>query len=157
MCFSLFPNIKINSIIYSFTFGFGKEHNSKITDRSESMNTARSATRIPCSDFGHLPTGLGWLLLSLVSRHHVACQKATTTVLLPAAMANLTHQVSTHIISGNIPIESSKFKLYSKSKQNPDKSIGLKSIPSESDLFRAILESVSESFRTNPKNVMYLV
>ena len=39
----------------------------------------------------------------------------------------------------------------------PDENIGLKCIPSESGLFRAIPESVSGPFRTNPKNILYLV
>ena len=40
---------------------------------------------------------------------------------------------------------------------NLGESIGLKFIPSQSELFRVIPESVSDSFRINPKNVLYLV
>ena len=39
----------------------------------------------------------------------------------------------------------------------PGEIIELKFIPSESELFQAIPKSVSELFRTNPKNVLYFV
>ena len=42
-------------------------------------------------------------------------------------------------------------------KQYPGESIGLKFIPSQSELFRYLYPSQRKSFRTNPKNGLYFV